>query len=447
MKGGAAMNINSLTFLYFFLPAALIIFNIVPKKAKNIVLAAISVLFIGLSQPESFLIFAADIVIQFFLSEMMLKNSENTKIKKALLTFAIIGNAVVIFYFSIMNQLKGGFAPFAAMVISFTAIGYFVDLYKKEAEPIRSLADFTVFLAFFGKLSRGPLIRASHIESTPQGDRFSVSECGSGMYLFIRGLAKYVILALPLAEIHERLVLANSTEISVIGAWLDMIVFSMMIFFDLSGFCDMARGLGRCFGMELPKNFYFPFQSPTVSDFLDRFNMTVTGFFRHYVYDVLRNDKNSKPQFIVNTILICMLCGIWFGIEMNFIFWGLYIAAFIILEELLLKNILLNIPRIFARVYTFAVTMFSMTIFSASDLSSIIPSFKAMFGIDAAMTTPEVSYVVSQNGLVLAVGAFFLISAFSMFVRFLNKKAQPLYNLFAVLESFVLLVLITAELL
>ncbi|MBQ3236283.1 MAG: hypothetical protein IJA92_02025, partial [Oscillospiraceae bacterium] len=276
---------------------------------------------------------------------------------------------------------------------------------------------------------------------------FSLSETGNGLYLFIRGLAKYVVLASPLAAIHEQLVLANYSEISIVGAWLDMIVFSMMIFFDLSGFCDMARGLGKCFGMELPQNFYFPFQSPTVSDFLDRFNMTVTGFFRHYVYDVLRNDKNSRPQFIVNTILICMLCGIWFGIEMNFIFWGLYIAAFIIIEELFLKKILLDIPRLFARAYTFAVTMFSMTIFSAEDTAFIIPSFKAMFGINAPMITSQVSYIVSQNMLLLGVGAFFLISAFSMLIIYLSKKSPVAYSVFAVLESAVLLVLIAAELL
>lgn len=441
------MDVNSLTFLYFFLPAALILYNLTPKKLKSPVLATISAAFLVLTSPEFFPIFAADIVIQFIFSEMIFKNAEKPKRKKALLTFAILVNAAVILGFSLRIQLTGGFVAFGAMVISFTAIGYLVDLYKGEALPIRSFSDFAVFLGFFGKLSRGPLIRAEHIEKTPQGDKFSLTETGSGLYLFIRGLAKYVVLALPLSEIHERLVAANGSEISVAGAWIDMIVFSMMIFFDLSGFCDIARGLGRCFGMDLPKNFYFPFQSPTVSDFLDRFNMTVTGFFRHYVYDVLRNDKNSRPQFIVNTILICLLCGIWFGIKMNFIFWGLYIAAFIIIEELFLRKVLLNIPRIFARAYTFIVTMFSMTIFSAENTASIIPSFRAMFGIDAPIVTSEVSYIISQNVLVLALGAFFLLSAFSMLVRFVSKKHPVVYSAFAVLESAVLLTLITAELL
>ncbi len=440
------MNINSLTFLYLFLPAALVVFNLTPKTFKNTVLAFISITFLVLSQPGNAVFFIFDILLQFIISEAMFKNFEKEKTKKFLLIFSIIFNSAVIIVFSVSNQLTGGFAPFAAMVISFTAIGYFVDFYKKEAAPIRSLPDFVVFLAFFGKLARGPLVRAKDIKYFCEDRSFSLVETGNGLYLFIRGLAKYVVLAIPLVQLHEKLFIANSEEISVIGAWLDMVVFSMMIFFDLSGFCDMARGLGKCFGMDLPKNFYFPFQSPSVSDFLDRFNMTVTGFFRHYIYDVLRNDKNSKPQFIVNTLLICMLCGIWFGIEMNFIIWGFYIAVFIIIEELFLRRFLLEIPHFFARIYTFAITMFSMVIFSASGTNSIVSSYKAMFGINAPMLTDSVSYIISQNMLVLIVGAFFLISAFSMFVHYLNKKSSVLFSVFAVVESAVLLILITAEL-
>ena len=446
MKGGAALEISSLVFLYFFFPAALIIFNLVPQRFKNTVLAAVSLGFIALSQAQRSIFLFADLLLLFGLSEMMVRSRENKAKKKNLLIFAIGFNTLVIIAFSVTNQLSGIFAPFAAMVISFTAIGYFVDLYKDEAKPIRSFSDFVVFLAFFGKLSRGPLIRANEEKKLSGSVGFSLSETGSGLYLFLRGLAKFVVLASPLALLHEELVAANTAELTTVGAWLDMLVFSMMIFFDLSGFCDMARGLGRCFGMELPKNFYFPFQSPSVSDFLDRFNMTVTGFFRHYIYDVLRNDSNSKPQFVVNTVLISLLCGVWFGIEMNYIFWGLYIAAFIIIEEFFLKKILAEIPHIFARIYTFAVTMFSMTIFSASSAGVILPTFRAMFGAGTKMISDEISYIISQNMFILVVGAFFLISAFSMFLRYISKKHQNLFGLVAVLESAVLLVLITAEL-
>ena len=236
------MDFGTLTFLYLFLPAALIIFNLTPKKYKNTVIAVVSAAFVAFSQPENFLFFAVTVSVQFILSGTMFRFSEKSKYRKAILLIAITLNSAAIIFSSVQSQLSGGFAPFAAMVISFTAIGYFVDLYKGEAEPFSSFADFVVFLAFFGKLSRGPLIRAKDIKNLSNSERFSFSETGSGIYLFLRGLAKYVVLSLPLKDLHEKLSAANSEEISVMGAWLGMVVFSMMIFFDLSGFCDMARG-------------------------------------------------------------------------------------------------------------------------------------------------------------------------------------------------------------
>lgn len=441
------MEFSSLTFLYFFLPAALVLFNLTPKKYKNIAIAIISSAFVFLFESNLFLLYVGDISLLYLISEAMVRFGKNKKSKKFIFFLSIIFNCAIIFAFSLNNQFSGKFAPFGAMVISFTAIGYFVDIYKGEAAPIRSFSEFFVFTGFFGKLFRGPLIRTIDAKKLCCAEKFSLYETGSGLYLFIRGLAKYSVLALPLAQTHEKLVSANLEEASVIGAWLDMVVFSMMIFFDLSGFCDMARGLGKCFGMELPKNFYFPFQSPLVTDFLDRFNMTVTGFFRHYVYDVLRNDKNSRPQFIVNTLLICMLCGLWFGIEMNYIIWGIYIAMFIIIEELFLGKFLLKIPRTFARIYTFAVTMFSMTVFSAESVFSIIPTFKAMFGFETGLITDEISYIISQNILLLITGTFFLISAFNMFTHYISKKHPVFHSFFSAAETAVLLALITANLL
>lgn len=440
------MKINSLSFLYIFIPAALVIYNFAPKKLKNASVAIISLAFLAFSQTENFIFFFADIVFQFFISKLLFASLEKPKLKKVIFLFSVAFNAAIMIVFSVNNQLSGLFAPFTAMVLSFTSIGYFVDIYKGEAERLDSFFDFTVFLAFFGKLFRGPLVRSKDIKYISEDRRFSLVETGTGLYFFLRGFAKYVVLSIPLSQLHEKLLESNLDEISVYGAWLDMIVFSMMIFFDLSGFCDIARGLGKCFGMELPQNFYFPFQSPSVSDFLDRFNMTVTGFFRHYIYDVLRNDRNSRPQFIVNTLLICMLCGIWFGIKMNFVFWGLYIAVFIIIEELFLLKLLRKIPQTFARMYTFGVTMLSMVIFSAPETNFIFVSFKAMFGIDAPMITDSTTYIVSQNILLLLVGAFFMISVFSMFTHYLSKKAPLIYNTVAVFESALLLILVTAEL-
>ncbi len=440
------MQFGSLTFLYLFLPASLLVFNLVPKRLKSWALTGISAAFVALAQWKYFPLFAVNIIFQYAMSELMQKSAENPKKKRLIFTAAVSINTLMMVFFSVMNQINGMELPIGVMVISFTSTGYFVDVYKNETEYIHSFPELAAFLSFFGKLYRGPLVRAGQRKASPCAERFSLRETGKGLYLFLRGLAKYVLLALPLSQMYGDLSAAAISEISVVGAWMKTVTLGMMMFYDLSGFCDMARGLGRCFGIELPKNFYFPFQSPSVTDFLDRFNMTVTEFFRHYVYDNLRTKKDSAIQFIVDTLLICMLCGVWFGVRMNYVAWGLYIAAFIIIEGAFLRKALLKIPRIFARIYTFCITMLSMTIISTEERVGILPTFKAMIGVDTVAITDEVSYIISQNVLVLIIGMFFLTSAFSTVIRYISKKAPPLYNIFAVAEAAALLALITGEL-
>ena len=439
------MQFYSLTFLYIFLPVSLIVYNLIPKKYKNLTIAAISVLFFVLAQPQYAWLFIAEILAQYVFSRTMFASSENAKKKKAIFTLAVIVNIAVMLGFSVMNQIAGTEMPLGTMVISFTAIGYFVDVYKGEADYINSFDDFAVFMGFFGKLYRGPLFRNEKKDELIGEKEFSLEKTGEGLCLFLRGMAKYVILAMPIKKVYDSLCEANVEEISVVGEWLSIVALGMMIFYDLSGFCDMARGLGLCFGMSLEKNFYYPFQSPSVTDFLDRFNMTVTGFFRHYVYDNLHTKEHSMLQFVVDTLLISMLCGVWFGIRMNYVFWGLYIAFFIIIEGAFLNKVLEKIPRFFARVYTFCVTMLSMTLFSASTIGPV-DAFKAMFGFGARIITDRVYYIISENMLVLIVGAFFLSSVFDIITRNLKKKNAFLYNSVCVLESAVFLILATAEL-
>lgn len=440
------MQFGSLTFLYLFLPLSLMVFNLTPKKLKSWALAAISAAFVAMAQMKYFPLFAANILFQFAMSELMRKNPQNKRLKKVATTVAVSVNTIQMVGFSVLNQITGTELPLGVMVIAFTSIGYFTDTYKGETDYIASFPELAAFLGFFGKLYRGPLVRVGQRKYGACAERFSLRETGKGLYLFIRGLAKYVLLALPLGEMYTGLYSAAISEMSLVGAWMKTVVLGMMMFYDLSGFCDMARGLGRCFGIELPKNFYFPFQSPSVTDFLDRFNMTVTEFFRHYVYDNLHTKKDSLIQFVVDTLLVCMLCGVWFGFRMNYVFWGLYLAAFIIVEGVFLRKYLLKIPRIFARIYTFCITMFSMTIISTEENVGILPTLKAMLGMDTVTVTDEVYSIISQNILVLAVGMFFLTSAFSMFVRFISKKSPVIFNIFAAAESALLLVLITGEL-
>lgn len=439
------MQLYSLTFLYLFLPISLALFWITPAKWRSAALFFISIAFCGLSQPGQFPIFCAAIVFQYILSEGLRRTEEKPKLRKAIYVFGIVENACVMILFSALNQITGRAIPLGTMVVSFTALGYLVDIYKYDAEYETNFFRFGLFLGFFAKLYRGPLVRIDNLWKRPLSPATTPEQIGDGLVKFIRGLAKYVLLSVPIGKVCADLKAAD--ELTVVGAWMVMITFAMKIFFDLSGFCDMARGLGLCFGLELPKNFWFPFQSGSVTEFFSRFNITVTEFFHHYVYDNLKSEKPTPLQYAVNTALVCMLAGVWFGIRMNFIVWGVYIAAFILLEKWTLGRYLGRVPKFFSGIYTFCVTMLSMVIFSADSLGDMLRYFGAMLGFAVSFSTAETTYDISGSVIPLIAGAILLTDFMSTLIHKLRRRSPSAGGVYDLVMSTVLLALCTAYLL
>ncbi len=439
------MQLYSLTFLYLFLPVSLALFLITPAKWRSAVLFLISIAFYGLSQPDQFLIFCGMLVLQYALSEGLRRTEGSPRLHKAIYVFGIMENAGAMILFSALNQITGRAIPLGTMVVAFTSLGYLVDVYKYDAEYETNFFRFGLFLGFFAKLYRGPLVRIDNLWKKPIPPKPTLEQIGNGLVKFIRGLAKYVLLSVPIGQVCADLKAAD--ELTVVGAWMVMITFAMKIFFDLSGFCDMARGLGLCFGLELPKNFWFPFQSASVTEFFSRFNMTVTEFFHYYVYDNLKSEKPTPLQDALNTSLVCMLAGVWFGIRMNFIVWGLYIAAFILLEKWFLGRYLERIPRFFSGIYTFCVTMLSMVIFSADSLGEMLRYFGAMFGFSAIFSTAETAYDISGSVIPLIAGAVLLTNFMSVLIHKLRRRSPSVGGAYDLVMSTVLLALCTAYLL
>lgn len=437
----------SLGFLYFFLPLSLILFYIVPGRMRSVTLLFISLCFFILAEPQYALLFTGSVVFHYILTLLMKKTEAKPLLRRTLMVFGVTENVAVILWFSVRFELYGEYMPLGTMVLSVTALGMLVDIYKHDAPYSKGFIEHALFLTFFPKLYTGPLVRFGETRGLGYTGHFSLSRFGDGIKLFIRGLAKYVLLYSPLNEIYLALKVAGEKELSVFGAWLITITLAMTLFFRLSGFCDMARGVGTLFGVDLPKNFYYPFQSPSVTDFLDRFNMTVTQFFRHYVYDNLQSEKNTIPKLAVNTALICMLSGLWFGIRTNYICWGLYIAFFIVLEELFLGDILRKIPRFFARVYTFAITMLSMVVFSADSPSRALAYSKAMIGLDVPLYTNEVAYITGEGVVEIVVGALLLTSTLSMISSYIRRRHPSFMGMASSLSSLLLLLMCTAVLL
>ena len=439
------MQLYSLTFLYLFLPASLALFLITPAKWRSAALFWISAAFYALAQPGHFPMFCAVLALSYALSEGLRRTEARPKLRRSIYIFGIVANACVMIWFSALNQITGREVPLGTMVVAFTSLGYLVDVYKYDAEYETNFFRFGLFLGFFAKLYRGPLVRVDNLWKKPLSPETMLAQIGEGLAKFIRGLAKYLLLSVPIGKVFAELKAAD--ELTVVGAWMVMITFAMKIFFDLSGFCDMARGLGLCFGLELPKNFWFPFQSGSVTEFFSRFNMTVTEFFHYYVYDNLKSEKPTSLQYAVNTSLVCMLAGVWFGIRMNFIVWGVYIAAFILLEKWFLGRYLERIPKFFAGIYTFCVTMLSMVIFSADSLTEVPRYFGAMLGLGASFSTAETAYDLSGSLIPLVAGAILLTNFMSMLIHRLRRRSPAAGGVCDLVVNAVLLALCTAYLL
>lgn len=312
---------------------------------------------------------------------------------------------------------------------------------------------FLLFSTLFCKMYVGPLVRYGEMKNQldEQSERrsFLLENAGEGLILFLCGAAKKGLLADQIAEFQVSLEAVNASAPSVLGSWAAIIVFALKIFFELSGFSDMAKGLGLILGFHLPENFYYPYQSLSVSDFLYRFNTTATQFFSHYVYDALRPiDTSPKHRQIIseilNTLLVCLMFGMWFGIKLCYVIWGIYLAMFILLEKYLTGKLISAMPKLFARVCTFVVIMLSFSIFSSPSVYGISYNLSMLFNFSQDVISGDFIYLVTTNWLLLVLSVLFASSLPVLLGRKIKKRAKFAYDIISALFAVVLLIIITA---
>ena len=454
------MEIFSLGFLYLFLPATILIYYLLPWKDsrwKNAFLLVASLTFYLLSIPKFLPVLCLLAVTDYLLGRWIERISvlppesaeterRHRRLRKLLLGIGLGKNLGLLLVLEILDQLgvlgvRG--LPLGLLVYAYTASGYLIDVYKRDVSCEKNLVDYSLFGLFFCKCFNGPLVRYGQIKEQLKSRRASLSGISTGIVLLIRGLAKYGILAQNLQEIYLEAKAIGAQEPSLLGSWMIVIALALSVFFRLSGYCDMARGLGQIFGFDLPKNFYYPYQSQGMSDFSQRFNMTVSRFFRHYIYDALgTSDKGALP-LILNTSLVCMLMGVWFGIRLNYILWGLYIAFFAVVEELWLEKYLRKIPAFFTRAYTFVLAMLSFVIFGGDSVGQSLEYVRYMFGGGDALYSGSIVYLIGSNYLLLVLSLLFSTSLFSRVGELLEKKFPVLSQLGTVAVNCGLLFLLT----
>lgn len=411
------MVFSSVTFLYYFLPLMLLGYFITPIKYRNLTLLVGSLIFYFTGEPIYILLLVFSTTVDYFHSLVISRNRGSIKAKIALISSIAINLSMLIFFkysdfiIANLNSLAGteieplGLSlPIGISFFTFQTMSYTIDVYREEAEPQKSFLDLGTYVALFPQLIAGPIIRYKTIAKELNHREHSFELFGYGVQRFVIGLAKKVLLANTLGELS--VMMKYSANPSVLSYWIGAIAFALQIYYDFSGYSDMAIGLGRMFGFHFQENFNYPYISRSISEFWNRWHMSLGQWFRDYVYIPLGGNRKGKLRGIRNIAVVWLLTGFWHGASWNFVLWGVFLGTLIILEKLFLLKVLEKLPKVTNHLYVVFMILFSFVLFNNETMTGIIGSFRGMFGVlDIPLVSLESVYY-GQSYLVFIIISF-----------------------------------------
>lgn len=386
------MVFSSLIFLFRFMPMALIIYFISPRKVKNLTLFLISIIFYFLGEPNYFFIILLSVFVDYFLSLAIERYRNKKYLPKIFLCFSISFNLGVLFLFKYMNffinsiNLFFGFnikileivLPLGISFYTFQTMTYTIDVFKNKISAEKNIIDFALYVSLFPQLIAGPIVKYTDINKELKNRELSLDNIDYGVTLFIIGLTFKVFIANNIGGLYEDALDLGFSNISMIFAWLGISAFALQIYFDFLGYSLMARGLGKIFGFSFPKNFNYPYISRSISEFWRRWHITLGNFFKEYVYIPLGGNRVKGYKIFRNLFIVWSLTGLWHGASFNFILWGLYFFVLIVLEKLFLKDFL-DDHKIFSHMYTIILLLIGWAIFISEDLNMLKEVFSSLF--------------------------------------------------------------------
>lgn len=408
------MLFSSLEFIYLFLPLTLFLYFLSPWRVKNYVLLLASLVFYGIAQP-SFLPLMLAVSLANYLFGLLIARARSKWGADFYMWLAVILNVGVLFsfkYFGIFIQIfnlpiDAPPLPTGISFYTFQAMSYVIDVRRKTAEIQKNPLLFTTYVTLFPQLVAGPIVRYSEIDTELKKRRHTVEVVASGVRLFCIGLSKKLLLANPAGECWERMArYSKEGGGTVLGAWLGVIFFAFQIYFDFSGYSDMARGLGKIFGFEFPENFNYPYVSRSITEFWRRWHITLSSWFREYVYIPLGGNRRGKGRTYINLLITWLLTGLWHGGSLNFLLWGLYFFLLLAVEKLFLLRLLERIPSIFRHFYALVFILFGWLIFASDGtltLSGALSYFGQMLGVGAPLLNNDALFELRRNIVFLAI--------------------------------------------
>lgn len=388
------MVFSSLIFLFQFLPATLFVYYLSPPKLRNAVLLAASLVFYAWGEPLYLFIMLFSTLFNYAVGRMVEKHRERFGIANGLLTGSLIVNLGVLFFFKYAGfvadnlnellhlhlQMEDLPLPLGISFYTFQTMSYVIDVYRRKVTAQRNLISFGAYATMFPQLVAGPIVKYGDIARQLVARHMTLDRFGRGAELFIRGLAKKALLANQIGPLWTSVKATPPGELSVLSAWLGILAFTLQVYFDFSGYSDMARGLGKMFGFDFMKNFNYPYISRSVTEFWRRWHISLGSWFREYVYIPLGGNRNGLPKQLRNLLIVWFLTGLWHGASWNFIVWGLYFGFLVTAEKLFWLKGLHRLPRFVAHGYTLAAVIIGWVFFEYEHLGTAVRFIGTMFG-------------------------------------------------------------------
>lgn len=449
------MVFSQLTFLYYFLPIVMIVYFFSSDKIRNVLIFITGLFFYAWGEPFYVCLMLFSTAIDYTAGRLMAKYDDDNKKRKICLIVSVCMNVglLAIFKYSdfLIDSFNGVFGtsvtnpvvlvnkalnslypfglnekrvelPIGISFYTFQSMSYTIDLYLRNIKVQKSFLNFASYVSLFPQIVAGPIVRYEDVANELESRTVNIAKISAGIGLFVKGLAKKVLLANNIGMVWTQVKAMDYSTISVATAWLGIIAFAFQIYFDFSGYSDMATGLGKMLGFEFPKNFDHPYISKSISEFWRRWHITLGSWFRSYVYIPLGGNRNGNFKTYRNLFITWALTGLWHGASWNFILWGLFFGVLIIIERLGFGKILEKLPSAVSMLYTFVMVLFGWVLFDTDTLADAGRYYAAMFGAGGSLVDSYARYTIASNAVMLVLCILISGGLGSRLISFCEEK-------------------------
>ena len=406
------MLFSSIVFLFTFLPAVVILYYLLPVRFRNVILLLASLVFYAWGEPVYLFLMLLSILFNYFSGLDIARNLQDKRAAKRSLVFNLIINLAVLGFFKyegfVLDTLNGILPvhisyhalplPIGISFYTFQILSYIIDVYRGNVKVQTNLPNFALYVTMFPQLIAGPIVQYADVDEQLASREVSWTKFGEGSMYFIRGLAKKVLLANTSGMIFTEVSGLAKGNIAVMTAWLGAFAYMFQIYFDFSGYSDMAIGLGKMLGFEFNMNFNYPYVSKSITEFWRRWHISLSSWFRDYVYIPLGGNRVSKIKHIRNLLIVWFLTGLWHGAAWNFVAWGLYYGVILIIEKYLLSPVLDRLPDVVRHIYSIVLVVIGWVLFFSSSFGQAADYIRVMFGAGAhGFADRESMYLLTSN--------------------------------------------------